>query len=270
MAGLLGSLYSGLRNQLDRAGYAVGGAIGQLNQLPMSTGQVYNAYIASGMSPMEAANESRKFAAGILRTPIKYQPGKPVPPALMAEGPANAAVNPANVKRVANDITGQSQYSLLQPQTQPTQPQGEWYQQLGGFFNERPALTQGLLTTGLGMAAGLSGADAFTTGGAAMQERQTAMSAAEQKAYDRLAKGREFELETMKTNADILQAIALGAKDNTKQLTYSDYLEEAKTLGFKDPRMIQQYALDRMSGVNPQIKQKKGIFGQAKKGEYYI
>lgn len=236
----------------------IGGGVARLGTGINKSTDVYDAYIRSGMNPQQATLESAKWLAQREATPTtdynKIGFNQPTP---MASGQANAFVNPQATAQVAQGIN--SGYSLLGQSKLPAQ--GEWYQQLGGYFNDRPALTEGLLTTGIGLGAGMGG-NAFAAGGQAMTNRQTTMASSAKEA-------RDYELETMKANADILQSMALLGKGNTLDDKQKAFLEEATKQGLKGP-YAQQYVLERMAGRIPQIKQRKGPMGGLRKDEYYL
>lgn len=213
--------------------------------------RIYKAAMASGMYSPEEADamvsqwlENRNKSSG--QTPPLA--GIPAP---MAQPGSYGLVNKQAVSQVAQGIT-------------QAQPQGEWWQQLGGFFHDRPALTQGLLTTGIGLMSGLPSNYAFSAGGQAMQGKQTAMAATEKEAYDRELEAKKFELETIKANTEILKALNEGGGGS-----YKTALEEAVKSGLQGEE-AQRYAMFKQAGITPPIKNKRGFpYGLLGMGKQY-
>jgi len=253
-SGLQGLLSKGMDigRQVPDWLYKAGGRVGRAHELEAQKQALAQAMQRAGGSPDDIFTEQSLLAHRVNAQPIGNYPGMGgrVPP--MGSGRAEAAMPPRDaVRQVARAI--EPGYSLLNQQ----QPQGEWWQQLGGFFQDNPALTQGLLTGGLGMMAGLDPLSSAGLGGQAMQARQGQMASLEQQQFARALEMQKLEIENMKAQAGILGAINQGSgKSDDEQ--YSEYLKEGMSL-FKDPEQAQKHALSRMRGETPQIYKKPGL-----------
>jgi hypothetical protein len=227
----------------------IGGGMARLGTGINTTPDIYDAYVKAGYSPAQAGSMSSQWMAQREATPtndynsMANQGNQNVP---MASGQAQGYVNPQATKQVAQGIN--SGYSLLGQSKLPAT--GSMWEQIGGFFQDRPALTEGLLTTGIGLGAGLGG-QAFAVGGQAMQNRQTSMAAAEEKRYSRGMEANKFELDTLKANADILKAINEGGGNTS----YKAALDEAVKSGLEGPE-AQRYAMFKQAGITPPLTTK--------------
>ena len=173
------------------------------NATRMMTGGNQNQAV---MNASQRAGISPEQQAGLLQG-VKYNDLSNInlmPP--MASGGANAYVNPQATKQVAQGIN--QGYSIL-----GTGQQGDWWSQLGGYFQDRPAFTQGMITSGIGL---LAGQDALTSaglGGQAMGMRQTQITQGLNTAREAKIKEQEMAVNEILAQAKIYEAIGNMNKD---------------------------------------------------------
>ena len=217
------------------------------NQLMQSSQDVYNAYIKAGYDPAEAMKLSSDFSSGTMQKANPVQTNS-VPINQVQTAPVNQMATQAQAKGILGA-------------TQQTQPQGDWLSQLGGYFQDRPAFTQGLLTAGIAAGAGAPAWMIGATGGQAMKEKQNQMAGAYQAQFERGIQERKQTTDELKAEAEMISAKAgMMNKDD-----FGSNLELANKMGFKNPEDAYKWAMIKTAtGVaSPVGSTRSGILGPA-------
>jgi hypothetical protein len=167
-----------------------------------------------------------------------------------------------------NQMATQAQAKGILGATQQTQPQGDWLSQLGGtlqniggYFQDRPAFTQGLLTAGIAAGAGAPAWMIGATGGQAMKEKQNQMAGMYQAQFERGIQERKQTTDELKAEAEMISAKAgMMNKDD-----FGSNLELANKMGFKNPEDAYKWAMIKTAtGVaSPVGSTRSGILGPA-------
>jgi hypothetical protein len=245
------------------------------NQLQQSSGQIYDALIKAGYPPEEAIKQSSGFATQQMQTANPTKAGilgdagqgwnnmwGGVGGAIsgklwsldnrdrLNEAYKQSGINPNSLPS-SQPITPSSTTTGLLAKHSAAQPQGDWLSQLGGYFQDRPAFTQGLLTAGIAAGAGAPAWMIGATGGQAMQQKQNQMATAAQTAQ-------ENQFKNLEAYSKIWSAEAEFAKANmTNKITWPDAVKMAIDKG-GDMSTAKEIFDSVNSGKMPNIQVNKG------------
>ena len=223
------------------------------NATRMMTGGNQNQAV---MNASQRAGISPEQQAGLLQG-VKYNDLSNInlmPP--MSSGGANAYVNPQATKQVAQGIN--QGYSML-----GTGQQGDWWSQLGGYFQDRPAFTQGLMTSGIGLLAGQDLLTSAGLGGQSMEARQTQITQGLNTAREAKIKEQEMAVNEILAQAKIYEAIGgMLGKEVEGGTQLSKATEMAKKYGLEGGELQKAVTFYMQSGKMPPVKTKHTIQGK--------